>query len=46
MPDHEYVVLSKPPEGVSAQEHNDWYDRHMREVDPVTDTVLAEAAHG
>lgn len=32
MPDHEYVVLSKPPEGVGAEEYNDWYDRHMREI--------------
>ena len=32
MPDHEYHVLSKPPEGVGAQEYNDWYDRHMREI--------------
>ena len=32
MADHEYIVLSKPPEGVSGQEFNDWYDRHMREI--------------
>jgi len=32
MPDHEYLVLSKPPEGVGTQEYNDWYDRHMREI--------------
>lgn len=32
MPDHEYLVLSKPPEGVGAQEYNDWYDRHMHEI--------------
>ena len=32
MPDHEYIVLSKPPEGVSAGEFNDWYDRHMGEI--------------
>jgi hypothetical protein len=32
MADHEYIVLSKPPEGVSAQEFNDWYDVHMREI--------------
>ncbi|HZL55412.1 MAG TPA: hypothetical protein VFC22_07260 [Solirubrobacteraceae bacterium] len=32
MPDHEYIVLSKPPEGVSAEEFNDWYDRHMGEI--------------
>ena len=32
MADHEYVVLSKPPEGVSAQDYNAWYDGHMREI--------------
>jgi hypothetical protein len=32
MPDHEYIVLSKPPEGVSAEEFNEWYDRHMVEI--------------
>jgi hypothetical protein len=32
MADHEYLVLSKPPDGVSAQEYNEWYDRHMREI--------------
>ncbi|HEY1776617.1 MAG TPA: hypothetical protein VGG41_10710 [Solirubrobacteraceae bacterium] len=32
MADHEYIVLSKPPEGVSAQDFNDFYDRHMREI--------------
>jgi hypothetical protein len=32
MADHEYIVLSKPPEGVSAEEYNDWYDGHMREL--------------
>jgi hypothetical protein len=32
MPDHEYIVLSKPPEGVSADEFNGWYDRHMGDI--------------
>jgi len=32
MPDHEYIVLSKPAEGVTAEQFNDWYDRHMREI--------------
>ncbi len=32
MPDHEYIVLSKPPEGVSGEEFNGWYDVHMREI--------------
>ena len=32
MADHEYIVLSRPPEGVSDQQYNDWYDIHMREI--------------
>lgn len=32
MADHEYIVLSRPPEGVSAEEYNEWYDGHMREL--------------
>ena len=32
MADHEYLVLSRPPQGVSDQEYNDWYDIHMREI--------------
>jgi hypothetical protein len=32
MADHEYIVLSRAPDGVGAQEYNEWYDRHMREI--------------
>jgi len=32
MADHEYIVLSLPPEGVGAEEYNAWYDRHMRGI--------------
>ncbi|HLW95209.1 MAG TPA: hypothetical protein VKS25_07535 [Solirubrobacteraceae bacterium] len=32
MADHEYIVLSKPPDGVSAEQYNEWYDGHMREL--------------
>lgn len=42
MPDHEYLVLSKPPEGVSAQEFNDFYDRHMREILELAGWVSAQ----
>ena len=30
--DHELLVLSHPPAGVSDDEYNDWYDTHVREV--------------
>ena len=42
MADHEYIVLSKPPEGVGAQEYNDWYDGHMREILEVPGFVSAQ----
>ena len=32
MADHEYMVLSRPPEGVSDEAYNEWYDIHMREI--------------
>jgi hypothetical protein len=32
MADHEYIVLSRPPDGVTAEEYNEWYDGHMREI--------------
>lgn len=32
MPDHEYLVLSKPPQGVGDDAFNAWYDVHMREI--------------
>jgi hypothetical protein len=32
MADHNlYLVFSKPPEGVSAEEYDRWYDLHVRE---------------
>ena len=31
MPDNLYLVLSKPPEGVSAEEYDRWYHHHVRE---------------
>jgi hypothetical protein len=42
MPDHEYIVLSKPPEGVSAEEFNDVYDDHMREILELPGWVTAQ----
>jgi len=32
MAEQEYIVLSKPPEGVGEQEYGEWYDGHMREI--------------
>jgi hypothetical protein len=31
MADHLYLVLSSPPEGVSAEEYDRWYHDHVRE---------------
>jgi len=31
MADNLYLVFSKPPEGVSAEEYDRWYDLHVRE---------------
>jgi hypothetical protein len=31
MADHLYLVLSAPPEGVSAEEYDRWYHDHIRE---------------
>jgi hypothetical protein len=31
MPDNLYLVLSKPPDGVSAEEYDRWYHHHVRE---------------
>lgn len=42
MPDHTYLVMSKPPEGVGEQEYNDWYDRHMREILELAGWVSAQ----
>ena len=42
MADHEYIVLSKPPEGVGAQEFNEFYDVHVREILEVPGFVSAQ----
>lgn len=31
MPDNLYLVFSNPPDGVSAEEYDRWYDHHVRE---------------
>jgi len=31
MPENLYLVLSKPPERVSAEEYDGWYHNHVRE---------------
>jgi hypothetical protein len=31
MPQNLYLVFSKPPEGISAEEYDRWYDHHVRE---------------
>jgi hypothetical protein len=30
--DHELLVLSRPPAGVTDEEYDDWYETHVREV--------------
>ena len=30
--DHELLVLSRPPAGISDEQYNAWYDTHVREV--------------
>ena len=32
MAEHELLVLSRPPEGVSDAAYNDWYDTHVLEI--------------
>ena len=32
MADHELLVLSRPPDSVSDDIYNDWYERHVREI--------------
>lgn len=32
MADHELLVLSRPPEGVSDHDYNAWYEIHVREI--------------
>jgi hypothetical protein len=31
MPDNLYLVFSKPPEEISWEQYDRWYDRHVRE---------------
>jgi hypothetical protein len=42
MADHELVVLSCPPDGVSDAEYNDWYETHVREVLTLPGFVAAQ----
>ena len=42
MTDHELVVLSRPPEGVSDDAYNDWYDTHVREILALPGFVAAQ----
>jgi hypothetical protein len=37
-----YLVLSNPPETVSDEEYNDWYDIHVRELVDLPGFVAAE----
>ena len=42
MPDHTYLVLSRPPDGVSDDEFNAWYEGHIREILEVPGFVSAQ----
>jgi len=42
MADHELVVLSRPPDGVSDDEYSDWYEIHVREVLALPGFVAAQ----
>ena len=42
MPDHTYLVLSRPPAGVSDEDYNAWYDVHVREILEVPGFVSAQ----
>ena len=42
MADHELLVLSRPPAGVSDDAYNDWYDTHVREILALPGFVAAE----
>ena len=42
MTDHELVVLSRPPEDVSDDTYNDWYDTHVREILALPGFVAAQ----
>ena len=41
MADHTYLVLSRPPAGVSDEDYNAWYDVHVREILEVPGFVSA-----
>jgi len=40
--DHELLVLSRPPDGISEDTYNDWYDGHVREILTLPGFVGAE----
>lgn len=42
MAHHELVVLSRPPDGVSDDDYNDWYETHVREVLELPGFVAAQ----
>jgi hypothetical protein len=42
MPDFQFLVLSRPPEGVSDEEYDAWYDVHVGEVLTLPGFVGAE----
>lgn len=42
MADHAYLVLSRPPAGVSDEDYNAWYDVHIREILEVPGFVSAQ----
>jgi hypothetical protein len=45
MADHELVVLSRPPAGVTDDEYDSWYDTHVREVLGLPGFVAAQRLH-
>ncbi len=42
MADHVYFVLSTPPDGVSEEEYDRWYEGHAREILALPGWVAAE----
>jgi hypothetical protein len=42
MADHELLVLSRPPNDVSDETYNEWYDGHVREILALPGFVAAE----
>lgn len=44
MADHELVVLSRPPDGVTDDDYNDWYETHVREILALPGFVAAQRA--